>query len=61
MSTIHCWASQEDEYEFGTDEWAEAFNRGFGICMLPDGHDGPHVFTPPEDIAISFAPSEEEL
>lgn len=58
---LHCWQGENDENEIGSDEWVEIFLRGGGICMLPDGHEGPHVFTPPDEITISFAPFEEKL
>lgn len=31
---------------------------GHDICLLEDGHRGPHEFTPAEDIVIRFAPRE---
>ena len=28
--------------------------RGW-ICMLPDGHDGPHETTPDDQVGVTFA------
>lgn len=37
---IHCWEGSED---------------GDATCLLRDGHDGPHRFTPDRDITIAFS------
>jgi hypothetical protein len=52
---LHCWADEAGQYEVGSNEWAEAYAHGGGTCMLPAGHDGPHVFTPDDEIVIVFA------
>jgi len=56
---LHCWAGKADQYEIGADEWAEAMAHP-ATCLLPDGHDGPHDWTPDEEIIIEFPPKEEE-
>lgn len=56
---LHCWQGENDENEVGSDEWAEIFLRGDGTCMLPDGHDGPHAFTPDDRLFVRF--NEEKL
>lgn len=60
--SVHCWMG-EDEHMQSTltvDEyqaWARDPARQSvpdGTCMLPDGHDGPHKFTPDDQIVIQF-------
>lgn len=41
---VHCW---------------EGSVEGEGTCMLPDGHDGDHLFTPDDEILICFPESKE--
>ena len=53
-----CWAGELDQYEIGSDEWCEVLARGDGTCMLPDGHEGPHIFTPNSDIGVHFIEKE---
>lgn len=60
---LHCWEDRaywaEQTYGFASEEWAEAFLEN-GTCMLPAGHDGPHVFTPDTQIGVTFiAPADE--
>lgn len=59
---LHCWADGPSIVE-----WIEAnaHRDDFDIedyvgwtCMLEKGHDGPHEFTPDNQIGISFAPSD---
>lgn len=40
-SERHCWEDSPD---------------GEATCMLPDGHPGPHKFTPDGQITLSFLP-----
>jgi|KBSSwiStaDraftv2_1062776.scaffolds.fasta_scaffold00399_23 hypothetical protein len=51
MSDLHCWADN-DAVDYG--EMSET-------CMLEAGHDGPHEWTPDDQIRVSFpeAPSPE--
>jgi len=58
MSTIHCWADKASQYEIGTEEWVDAVVNS-ATCLLPDGHDGPHEWTPDEEFEIEFADMEE--
>ena len=53
---LHCWHGENDDNEIGSDEWTEIFIRGEGACLLPDGHDGPHIYTPDDEFLIVFAP-----
>ena len=45
---LHCW---EDGPRTG-ESW-ESVGVG-STCMLADGHEGPHVFTPDDQITVSF-------
>lgn len=62
MPDIHCWAGEEDHMS-DEERWArevalyfgEPGARDFGICMLADGHDGPHVWTDPGEIVVRFS------
>jgi hypothetical protein len=38
---IHCWEPSEDRES---------------VCLLEDGHEGPHQFTPGGDVQIAFLP-----
>jgi len=41
---LHCWEDgPRDERDVGS------------TCMLPDGHDGPHEWTPDDEITVRFA------
>lgn len=56
----HCWANYLDTLEFGSDEWAHAMASGeSATCLLPDGHEGPHLWVPDSDIRVTFATAEE--
>ncbi len=57
----HCWADAWGDHEVGSPEYLAArlaWPRG-GTCLLPDGHDGPHEFTPDDQIFVIFAPFDE--
>lgn len=59
---VHCWKGNVEDIEerFGqhSPEHLRTYEPDFvgGTCMLLDGHDGPHEFTPDGDIRITFAP-----
>lgn len=57
---LHCWKGENDENEIGSDAWIEVSLHGEGTCMLLLGHDGPHVFTPNDEIMIIFGENENE-
>jgi hypothetical protein len=60
---VHCWQGKREHTEFGSQEWHDTFlDDGDGTCMLDDGHDGPHEFTPDSQIIVQFldAPAPEE-
>jgi hypothetical protein len=43
---LHCW----EDLRNVTDNW----DLPNATCMLPDGHDGPHEWTPDSDIRVQF-------
>ena len=49
----HCWVSESEQFVYLSPEWGAAKQRGDPVCWLPDGHEGPHAFTPAEDIVVS--------
>ncbi len=63
---LHCWKDKgeyvEETYGYLSEEYVENFaeeclddgGHGGSTCMLPDGHEGPHVWTPDGDIRVSF-------
>ena len=58
---LHCWTDEREHAEevHGrlSPQWAEVWFRDVsGTCMLPQGHDGPHQFTPDDQIGVTFAP-----
>ena len=54
----HCWVSKSDQVEFGSKEWDEIFAYGGcdASCMLLEGHEGPHMFVPDNEIGVEFKP-----
>ena len=43
---LHCWEpSEPDEHGDRT-----------GVCLLEDGHEGPHQFTPGDRVQVTFGP-----
>lgn len=54
----HCWKGNDEDIEFGSDEWAEAFLNP-ATCMLEAGHEGPHEFVPDSEIGVTFIEREE--
>lgn len=47
---LHCWAQNA----WWDPEWC--VERSDATCMLPECHEGPHEFTPDEEIIVRFAP-----
>ena len=46
---LHCWEpSEPDEHGDRT-----------GVCLLEDGHEGPHQFTPGDQVQVTFATPED--
>jgi len=63
----HCWKGKREWIEetqgVGSPEWCAIVGDYYSdepyhdaTCLLPAGHDGPHDFTPDEEIMVSFAP-----
>ena len=50
--TLHCW-------EYATDFDDDGTMNGL-TCLLPDGHEGPHEFTPDDEITVRFVGDPEE-
>lgn len=61
---VHCWQDELDDI-FTRFGWASdehiAYERARllddgpgGTCLLLDGHEGPHEFTPDDQIGIRF-------
>jgi hypothetical protein len=47
MTETRCWEDRRSYY-VDWDSPAET-------CMLPDGHDGPHEWTPDSEIVVQFS------
>lgn len=62
---MHCWKDRKEHIEethgFHSPEHLETYSDDWrnGTCMLEDGHDGEHEFTPDSQIGVTFAPAEE--
>jgi len=58
----HCWKDEHthitETHGIGSEEWQVSFARIGGACLLRDGHEGPHVFTPDKDIKIELMKEE---
>lgn len=63
----HCWTDRgewiEETYGYLSDEYLDDAVRGYNgaddeICVLPDGHFGPHKWTPVGEIVVRFAEAE---
>lgn len=58
---VHCWRGRREDIEervgYLSDEYiAEAADpKPDGTCLLLDGHDGPHAFTPDSEITVRFS------
>jgi hypothetical protein len=52
----HCWHGHRDDLEPGTREYERswAMYPDGATCMLPNGHAGPHEYTPDDEITVSF-------
>lgn len=68
--TVHCWMSRYEALGFTgmaeaivalSDTWdgdgESLFDHVNDICLLGDGHDGEHEYTPTADISVTFAPA----
>jgi hypothetical protein len=50
----------EELYGKFSDEWYDAFLDD-GTCLLDEGHEGEHEFTPDSEIVITFGGEENEV
>lgn len=61
---LHCWMDYrtwaEEQHGFHSDEHLSTYSEPGKTCLLEDGHDGPHEWTPDSDITVSFAPRKGE-
>ena len=54
MSKRILWA--ENTFGSLSDEYINTYINGNATCMLPAGHDGPHEWTPDDEIVVAFEP-----
>lgn len=56
--TAHCWKGRnewlEERYGHTSPEYIGAIHDTSATCLLEDGHDGDHEWTPDSEIGISF-------
>lgn len=62
----HCWKDLGEHLE---ETNVDAYHEWYGsrypdsplgaTCMLPDGHVGPHEFTPDNQIGVTFPPKQQ--
>jgi hypothetical protein len=50
----HCWQGYHEQWPDGSDEWARHYHEPSATCLLPKGHEGPHQFTPDDQIIVQF-------
>jgi len=54
---VHCWKLKSEYmaeiYGEDSEEYIKALAND-GICLLPDGHEGPHEFVPEDEVVIRF-------
>lgn len=56
---LHCWSGKYDYMAPADPEYRKLLVDGDATCMLPLGHDGPHVYTLDADIKVHFPPGEQ--
>ncbi len=56
MNDLLCWHGLTDNMEICSPEWDAAHERypHGATCLLPDGHEGPHEYTPDNKIMLTF-------
>jgi len=59
-----CWTDYldwcEKTYGPNSEQEAETYFTGNKTCLLPQGHEGPHEWTPDEEILVAFKPMPKE-
>ena len=53
MNKVHCWKDYR-EYVDEKSKGCTTFTGPSMTCMLMDGHEGPHEWTPDSDITVEF-------
>ena len=63
----YCWMGKrewiESEYGYMSDEYVNYVGRDDGpneTCTLEDGHEGPHEWTPNDQIFLTFSGKHDE-
>ena len=57
---VHCWEDLkshiQEKHGWGSPEHIATYMEGFrnGTCLLEHGHPGDHIFTPDDEIIVSF-------
>lgn len=57
---VHCWTDEgehiEATYGYASAEYAQHVfdDPPVRVCMLPENHDGPHVWADADDIMVEF-------
>jgi hypothetical protein len=58
---LHCWQDKREwmarTHGEHSDEAIDTYMNGNGTCLLPAGHEGPHEWTPDDQIVVTFAPT----
>ncbi len=59
---VHCWTDKthymQETYGWASDQHIAAISEDVGsTCMLIEGHEGDHVWTPDDAIGVRFAPA----
>lgn len=62
---LHCWKDRlewiTETYGYLSDQWCDYVGRDEcgETCMLENGHEGPHEWTPDDCIRITFRAKED--
>ena len=60
---IHCLTGRrehvEEEFGFHSPEHMASYDEADGRCLLEDGHEGPHEFTPNDEFRLVFTGEEQ--
>lgn len=57
---VHCWKGKgeymAETFGWQSDEHLAVYRDGDGTCLLEDGHEEEHEFTPDSETVVSFKP-----
>ena len=62
----HCWKDRLEYIMETHGEYSDEYNDyimeddSHSMCLLPDGHDGPHEWAPTSGITLEFVDGREE-